>query len=113
MEYNNINEFCAAIWNPQHPYIATIHTSAKITLSDDDGDVTFGSGASAYEAVWSAVGKAMYGGRLRERWVATVYCLDSDGHLIEPTPMGQNALDVLTEKGMCLVWYAHADGSLD
>lgn len=113
MEYNNVDELFAAIRNPQYPYIAIIHISAKVMSVDDDGDVIFGNGTSAYEAVWSAVGKAMYGGRLRDRWFAMVGCLDSEGHLIEPTPMEQDALDVLTEKGMCLVWYAHADSVLD
>lgn len=94
------------------PYMATVCRSTQSLRADGIGSV--GNGADAYEAVWAAFGDALLAGHVtKDGWIAVVCCFGQDGNLVDPAPIDQQAMDVLTKDGMHTIFYVHADGTMD
>lgn len=94
------------------PCVAVIATSAQ-ALSIGDYVAT-GTGATSYEAAWMAVGNALLatGGR-KQTWAVRIYQMDADGHFIQPAPLSQQEMAVLSDKGVHMVEYAYAGNATD
>lgn len=107
----NIDKIFGKLNHAQRPYMAAVGTSIQ-SLCDTNGIADAGNGTDAYEAVWAAFGDALLAGHVTKAgWVAVVARFGPDGYLVDPVPIGQKAMDVLTTDGLKEVLYAHADGT--
>lgn len=46
-------------------------------------------------------------------WAVRVYQMDAGGHFVKPAPVSQQEMDVLAAKGVHMVEYAYAGGTMD
>lgn len=95
----------------KYPYVAII---AKSTQDMERGDyVAICEGDSAGVAAYLARCDALKSVGCRKRaWALRVYHIDQDGNFMDPTLLSLRDLTILTQDGVHVVEYVHADGSI-
>ena len=107
----DIRKLTEAAKHPHHPYVAALTASGHALMGKF---ISVVSGSSAYDAIWNILGMIrllMPYDTEPSGWEAVICRCEPDGSLSEPVPANQQELDVLTEFGMSMILYVHADGS--